>query len=471
VPNGKTAVLSCLILFLTLFLVAHAAAPAETSIVDFGAVGDGKTVNTKSIQAAIDHVAAAGGGLLIVPKGTFMSGALFFKQGVNLRVEKDGVLKGTTVQADYPLVKTRWEGVEGMHTSAFINFTDMTHVTVDGEGMIDGSGDAFPRGRRRGGAGGGVAGGGGGASGGGAGRDANDQTPNGQTPATRPARQSAGATTRFVFQQVGRPRLICFQNCQDIHISDLHLQKQAIWCLHLLYSRDVVVDNITIRSTIYIPSSDGIDVDSCDRVLIKKCDIACTDDDIAIKSGKDDDGRRVNRPSQNITIQDCTMGTGDGIAMGSEVTGSVRHVLVERCTFNGTSHCARIKSEPSRGGEISEIVFRDITLKDAGEAFDFELSWNMRLERAAASSTLTLCHDVQLINFTGTSRAVGTVIGYATQPISDVKFVNCRIAAERGLRMLYATNVDTSGLNTKVQQGPAIITGAAAASQPFKLPT
>jgi hypothetical protein len=95
----------------------------------------------------------------------------------------------------------------------------------------------------------------------------------------------------------------------------------------------------------------------------------------------------------------------------------------------------------------------------------------MRLERAAASNTLTNCHDVQLINFTGTSRAVGTVIGYASQPIRDVKFVNCQIAADRGLRMLDATNVDTSGLNAKVQQGPAIITGPEAASQPFKLPT
>jgi len=417
-----------------------------SSILEFGAVGDGKTVNTKAIQAAIDHIAGSGGGVLDVPKGTFLSGALFFKSGVNLHIEKEGVLKGTTVQADYPLVKTRWEGVEGMHTSAFLNFTDMTHVTVDGEGTIDGSGDAFPRNGRRRGAGGQGA---------------------GATTRTATSRPS----TRFVFQQVGRPRLVCFQNCQDVHISDLHLQKHAIWCLHLLYCEDVVVDNINIRSTIYIPSSDGIDVDSCNRVLIKGCDIACTDDDIAIKSGKDDDGRRVNRPSENITIQDCTMGTGDGIAMGSEVTGSVRHVVVQRCTFNGTSHCARFKSEPSRGGEIEDIIFRDITLKKTGEAFDFEMAWNVRLERAVPADTLTLCHDVQLINFNGTARAVGTLIGYPTQPVRDVKFVNCQITAERGLRMLDATDIDTSGISAKVQQGPAIITGPAAASQPFKLPT
>jgi hypothetical protein len=251
-----------------------------------------------------------------------------------------------------------------------------------------------------------------------------------------------------------------------VRFSNLHLQKQAIWCLHLLYCQDVVINNVNIRSTIYIPSSDGIDVDSCDGVLIQHCDIACTDDDIAIKSGKDDDGRRVNKASQHVTIQDCAIGSGEGIAIGSEVTGSVRHVLVERCTFTGTNHCARFKSMPSRGGEIADIVFRDITLHNAEEAFDFEMSWNRRLERAAPAQVLTLCHDIQLINFTGTCRNLGTLLGYPAQPIRDVKFVNCHLAADRGLRVQNATDLDTSGLDATVKQGPVIIGSTAAVSRP-----
>jgi exo-poly-alpha-galacturonosidase len=144
--------------------------------------------------------------------------------------------------------------------------------------------------------------------------------------------------------------LICFSNCSNVRITDLHLRQQAVWCLHLLYCQNVVVDNLNIRALQYIPSSDGIDVDSSREVKISRCDIACYDDDIAIKSGKDTDGLRVNRPSENITISDCTIGVGAGITMGSEVSGSIRHVLVQRCKFTGTDSAARIKSQPSRGG-------------------------------------------------------------------------------------------------------------------------
>jgi polygalacturonase len=143
---------------------------------------------------------------------------------------------------------------------------------------------------------------------------------------------------------------------------------------------------------------------------------------------------------------------------------------VQRCTFNGSSHAARIKSQPSRGGEIQDIVYRDITLNNPGEAFDFEMSWDLRLERAPVSNVLTLCHNVQLINITGTARSLGTMMGYATQPIRDVKFVNCNITAQRGLRLRDAVDLDTTGLNAKVQQGPTIITGATAATQPANVP-
>ena len=135
---------------------ADSASPARHYVItDSGAVADGQTVNTKAIQSAIDACASSGGGVLVVPKGTFLSGALFFKQGVNLLVEKDGVLKGTANPDDYPQVNTRWEGVEREWTSAFLNFDNMTNVLVTGEGMVDGSGDVWMQrggGGRRGGA-------------------------------------------------------------------------------------------------------------------------------------------------------------------------------------------------------------------------------------------------------------------------------------------------------------------------------
>lgn len=453
-----------------------------TPVTEFGAIGDGTTVNTKAIQSEIDQFASHGGGVVVVPKGTFVSGALFFKPGVDLRIDKDGVLKGSTKAADYPLVNTRWEGTEGMHTSAFINFDNGSHVTMSGEGTIDGASDEFPNfrtGQRFGAPGTQPAGGRGFGARGGFGGPATQPGARGARggggrggfagAGTRPGGAPAGSirmANGFVFQQVGRPRLVCFKNCDNVNISGLNLRRQAIWCLHILYCKNVKIDGLNIDSVVGTPSSDGMDIDSSHDVEISNCTIRCNDDNISIKSGKDEDGRRVNRPSEHIWIHDCHFGLGDGLAMGSEVTGGVRHVLVEHCTFTYTNHCARIKSQPSRGGEVSDIIFRDIKLENATEAFDIELAWDLRLQRSPVATKLTDCHDIHLINFTGTCGRIGTFSGVQGGPLHDVHIVNCTFSARSGLRESNVADIDTSGLNVKVQQGPVIIAGQRGTTQP-----
>jgi polygalacturonase len=402
-----------------------ASQPRRCIITDFGAVANGQTVNTKAIQSAIDRCASDGGGVVVVPKGVFMSGALFFKPGVNLLVEKDAMLKGTTNLDDYPQVNTRWEGVERKWTSAFLNFENMTNVQVSGEGVIDGSGDLWMRRGRFGwrGRGGGT-----------------NSVPAGTNAPAVP--QGVAVTTANISTNVsgtntvpprGRPRLICFSNCRNVRITGLRLQRQAVWCLHLLYCQNVVVDNLNIRAIERIPSSDGIDVDSCRDVKISRCDIACNDDDIAIKSGKDADGLRVNRPSENITISDCAIGSGGGITMGSEVSGSIRHVLVQRCTFTGTDSAARIKSQPSRGGVIEDITWRNIQLNRVYQAFEFNLAWRMVPPIVPPARVLTVVRNVRLVNFSGAARFGGVMRGLPDSPIQDVHFINCKVTARRGL--------------------------------------
>jgi len=422
--------------------------PKRYFITDFGAVTNAQTINTKAIQSAIDHCAANGGGVVVVPKGIFMSGALFFKQGVNLLVEKDAVLKGSTNLDDYPQINTRWEGVERVWTSAFLNFDKMTNVQVTGEGTIDGSGDlwmlrgGFGRRGRRGGTNS---------------IPALTNAPVSQDFTAMPTNIYINASGTNAFPRRGRPRLICFSNCRNVRITNLHLHQQAIWCLHLLYCRNVVVDNLDIRAFQYIPSSDGIDVDSSSDVKISRCDIACYDDDISIKSGKDADGLRVNRPSENITISDCTIGSGGGIDMGSEVSGSIRHVLVQRCKFTGTSSAARIKSQPSRGGVIEDITWRDIQLNNSRQAFDFNLEWRMVPPIAPPAKVLTVVRNIRLINFSGTAQSGGVMHGLKDSPIQNVKFVNCNVTAQRGLVLGNVQDPDLSGLHLKVTEGEPII--------------
>lgn len=247
---------------------AAGAAPKRFVITDFGALADGKTVNTKAIQQAIDKCAAAGGGVVVVPNGTFVSGAIFLKQGANLYVEKDGVLKGTTNIDDYPLIDTRWEGTEEKWTSSFVNAESLTNLEISGEGTIDGSGEEWLQNNPlRGGRGRGDAG-------------------TAATPAPPPASARRG-----------RPRLIGIQNSKHVHIAGLNLHNQAVWCLFLLYSEDVVAENLRITAEHNIPSSDGIDIDSSRNVRVNNVYIDVNDDCISIKSGKDADGLRVNRPA------------------------------------------------------------------------------------------------------------------------------------------------------------------------------
>lgn len=432
-PKGARTVAKCLnislyiVLVLSFICTGRLLAANETQkrylITDNAAIGDGQTINTKNIQATIDQCAAKGSGIVVVPKGVFLTGAIFLKQGVSLLLDKDAVLKGSANQADFPVVKTRWEGVETERTAAFINAVDLKGVEVTGEGTIDGSGDEW------------VA-------------QYNKEHP----PVPK------GAFTPPI-AGFGRPRLICFQNCSKVKISGLSLKNQASWGLHILYCEDVVVDNLNIRAEHNIPSSDGIDVDSSRRVLITKCDIDVNDDCISIKSGKDTDGARVNRLSEDIVIEKIRFGYGHGaVAIGSEVTGGIRNIEVRDCVVEDDHwEPIRFKSQPSRGGVVENITYRNIVLNNTRQAFNFNMEWRMVKPIAPPAKVLTVVRNVKLINISGTVKSVGVIHGMKDSPITNVKFENCKISAQKGLVIDNVKDVDISGLGITVKEGKPIV--------------
>lgn len=427
--------------FLGLFLLLAGCAadgvPSAVSsrkyvISDYGAVADGKTVNTAAIQALIDRAAAEGGGTIVVPPGTFLTGSIFFKQNVNLHLEKGSVLKGTNTQSDYPPVQTRWEGTERLWTAALINFFNINNARFDGEGTVDGSGTAWPAGAR----------GGRGAQAGGAPQAA---APNRGAPTTQP--------------RYGRPRLIAFQNCKNAVISGFNLKDESSWGLFVLYSEHVKIEKITVRAAHTIPSSDGMDIDSCRDVHITGSYIDCNDDCIAIKSGKDEDGRRVNRPCEDVLIEKTTFAYGHGgVSMGSEVSGGIRNITIRDCLIDeGNWAPIRFKSQPSRGGVVENITYENIQIKDARQAFEFNLEWRMVGPALPPAPVLTKVRNVKLINVSGTTNSTGAIHGLVGSPIDGISFVNCNITARTGLRIDNAVNIDTSGLKLTVQQGEPII--------------
>jgi polygalacturonase len=406
-------------------LGADVAQSAKRYVITYqGAIGDGKTLNTTAIQTIIDRASSEGGGVVVVSKGTFLTGAIFLKQGVNLQIDKDGVLKGTTDPNDYPAVKTRWEGVETERRAALLSAIDLNGVEVAGEGTIDGSGDEWIR-----------------------------------LSNELKVQRGLAPTARMPVPSPGRPKLICFQNCRKVRIAGVSLLNSASWGLHILYCEDVVAENLNSRAAHTIPNSDGIDVDSSRRVRISNCDIDSNDDCISLKAGRDADGLRVNKPSEDILVEKCLWRFGHaGVAIGSETSGSIRNVEVRDCTAgDGNQAPIRFKSTASRGGVVENIIYKNIAMHNVRRAFEFNLLYGGANANNPPSPVLVRIRNVQLINITGDAKNAGIMYGLPDSPITNVKFESCKITAEKGLEVQDVKDVDFSGLELTVKDGKPII--------------
>jgi exo-poly-alpha-galacturonosidase len=422
---------------------------ATYNIADYGAVGDGKAVNTEAIQDAIDACTLGGGGVVVVPEGTFLSGAVFIKPGVNLHIAAGGILKGTTNMADYRLVQTRWEGEERIWISALVNAFGVEGFTLSGDGTIDGSGDVWHQRRF-------------GPDTGQSLEPTNIGPVREGSPSLGPAGGLNAAPDSPAYSLVetelpgyARPRLIAIQNCDNAEVRNINIRNQSSWGLFVLYSRDVTIENLDIRAVHYIPSSDGIDIDSCDGVEIRNVDIDVNDDCIAIKSGKDEDGRRVGHPAENILVKDSIFRYGHGgVSMGSEMSGGIRNVTIQDSVMMEDNWAPiRFKSQPSRGGVVENITYKNIELQNTRKAFEFNMAWRMVNPRPPADP-LPMVRNVRIINVTGTTANVGDMTGLDDSPITNVVFEKCTInATESGFVLRNVEDIDLSGLTIHVPEG------------------
>lgn len=418
------SLLSAAIMAITLTsAVQNSASGKRYLITEFGAKGDSISLNTKAIQACIDQCSANGGGTVVIPKGVFTSGAIFLKKGVNLLIEKNGKLQGSTASADYPHIATRWEGVERIWIAALVNAIELQNIEISGKGTIDGSGMVWT-----------------------------------QRGLELVKQQLAGAPRISPTALLPRPRLMSIQNCKNIKIEGLSLNNQASWGLFVLYSTDVDIANLKITADHGIPSSDGIDIDSSNKIHVTGTFIDVNDDCISIKSGRDEDGWRVNRPAEDILIEKCHFAYGHGgVAIGSEMSGGIRNVEIRDCLVDSQNWAPiRFKTQPSRGGVVENITYRNIKLNNTRKAFEFDMAWRM-IDSKPATRALPIVRNVKIINVSGTADVVGNMSGLEASPIQGVQFENCTIKAKKGFNIRYANNVDLSGLTITGVTGEAII--------------
>ncbi len=313
-------------------------------IEDFGAVKSKTELSTKAIQAAIDACQKGGGGVVVIPAGDYLTGSIYLKEGVHLMLSKGATLWGSTHIEDYPEIDTRVAGIEMKWPSALINALDTRNVKISGQGTIHAQGKVFWD----------------------------------HYWSMRKDYDSKGLRW-IVDYDCKRPRTLLIANSSDVTLEGLTLQQAGFWTVQILYSEYCTVRGITIQNNIdgHGPSTDGVDIDSSSRILIEDCDIDCNDDNFCLKSGRDADGLRVNRPTEYIVIRNCISRAGGGLlTCGSETSGGIRYVYAHDLKAKGTSSGIRLKSAMTRGGTVSHIYVDNITMDEVGIAFDATNNWN-----------------------------------------------------------------------------------------------
>lgn len=316
-------------------------APKATRTFVVDAVGNGSTNSSKAIQKAIDDCATAGGGVITFKPGSYITGALFVKSNVNLRIDRGVTLLGSQDDADYPLIWTRVAGIEMKWPAALINVNDQKNVKISGEGTIDSRGEKWWE----------------------------------KYWALRVKYEPRGLRWAADYD-AERVRLLVIWKSSDVTVENLSLKRAGFWTVQVVYSSYITIDRIKITDN-KGPSTDGVDIDSSRYVLVQNCDIDNNDDDICLKAGRDYDGLRVNRPTEYVVIRNnITRGGGGIISFGSETSGGIRHVVAYQNSGIGTKEGIRFKSAKTRGGFVEDVLIRDTKMENVPLPFTFTLDWN-----------------------------------------------------------------------------------------------
>lgn len=361
------------------------------NVTEFGAIPDGITSCTLAFTATVNSCSKAGGGTVYVPAGTFLTGTIRLKSNINLNLDSGAVLIFTNDITEYPVVNSRWEGIQGPVYSSCIYAENEENIAITGRGKLDGQGDFWWK------------------------------------------------RVKHNTNLYPRPKLISFQGCNNVLIEGVTLINSPSWTVNPICCENVTIDKIWIKNPTESPNTDGVNPESCKNVHISNCHIDVGDDCITIKSGTENTTPKV--PCENITITNCTMVHGHGgVVIGSEMSGDVRNVTISNCIFEGTDRGIRMKSRRGRGGVIEDIRINNIVMKDVlcpfianlyyycGPKGKDKYVWD-KLPYPITAETPTF-RRIHFSNITArdVSAAAGFLYGLAEMHVEDVSFDNISIA-------------------------------------------
>jgi len=383
------------------------------AITDYGAREGGTAKNTDAFAQAVAAASAAGGGVVDVPAGRWLTGPIHLGSKIELHLEAGATLLFSQTFADYlPPVLTRWEGLDVMNWSPFIYARDCTDVALTGAGTLDGQGGAW----------------------------AGWKMPSVREdqriydyyvahlpldPANLPAPPTSAVNPGL------RPALVELNHCTNVLVDGPSFTGSAYWTLHPLYSSNVIIRNVAVDTTATASNGDGIDPDSCSNVLIERSSFATSDDCIAIKSGLNEDGIAVGKPTRNVVVRDITTTIGHGgVAIGSEASGGVSNVYVTRSSIAGVGQPIRVKTLPGRGGTLASLWFADsLTLGWTVTAVELNAQYGASTIPPHDPTLLPTLAGVTFRGVTGTGAGpVYSIVG----PLSGLAFDTVTLSGSAG---------------------------------------
>ena len=448
-------------------------------ITDFGAVGDGHTMNGDAISKTIAACTDAGGGRVIIPEGIWLTGPIQLQSNVNLHADQGALVLFSPKFEDYPLVRANWEGRPEVRCTSPINGTDLENIAITGKGVFDGSGDAWRPVKKfklteyqwqqlv--------------ASGGAVDEENNIWWPSREALNARVTLYNLNHNPNTKLEDYAaareylRPVFMSLVKCKNVLLDGPTFQNSPSWNLHPLMCENLIVRNVSVRNPWYSQNGDGIDIESCKNVLLVNSSFDVGDDAICIKSGRDKHGRERGLPTENLVVADCIVYHGHGgFTIGSEMSGGARNILVRNCTFIGTDVGLRFKSTRGRGGIVENIFIHDILMTDIpGEAIRFNMYYNGAAplfegegnREAAKPETIPPVTEetpqfrkIYLNNIVcrGAGQAV-MLQGLPEMAIREIEFENVEISANNGLASVDAENITLKNVAIWPEKGPAFL--------------
>ena len=441
------------------------------NIVKYGAIANGITLNTKSINAAITACNAKGGGVVLIPQGLWLSGPIVLKSNVNLHIDRAGMVLFTDDKSQYALVEGNYEGHPSPRNESPISGTNLTNIAITGEGIFDGNGGAWRS----------------------ISKDKLSESEwkaqvasGGYTPVDSktwyPSESfaTAGKTKDVLYLQPGkslndyaqykdfyRPNMLVLTNCKKVLLTGTTFENSPNWCMHTLLCEDMTIRNVRVKNPHYAQNGDGIDLESCRNVLLEGSTFDAGDDGICIKSGRDEAGRKQGKPTENVLVRNnIVYRAHGGFVIGSEMSGGARNIFVTDCTFVGTDIGLRFKTVRGRGGIVENIYIKNISMRDiVNEAILFDMYYMTKAASTLQKAEIPAVNEgtpqfrkfyVNNVSCNGAKKAI-MVRGLPEMSIKDIYLENITIKADKGVDLIEAKDISLKNVTLQIADRKQLI--------------